>query len=293
MIIITGATGQLGKLVAQKLLDRVPAAQVGVSVRDPQKADWLSQRGVRVRSGDFADGESLRHAFEGASQVLIVSTGTVGEITQRLHRTAIEAAQSAGAQRILYTSHMGANPESLFSPMREHAATEATLKSSGIAFTSLHNGFYAASAVQIMGKAFETGKLIAPEDGLVCWTTHADLAEAAAIALTDSEQLNGVTPPLSGSEALSLADLAAIASEATGRSIAYTSVTDQEYRTELISQGAPEWRADLLIGMFKAMRRGEFATVDPTLERLLERKLVSMREYLSAHIAKADRTHAV
>ena len=140
-----------------------------------------------------------------------------------------------------------------------------------------------------MGKALETGKLIAPEDGPVSWTAHADLAEAAVIALTDQGRLDGITPPLTGSEALSLSDIATIASDLTGRPIARTLVTDQEYRTELISHGLPEGRADMFMGLFKASRRGEFAAVDPTLERLLGRKLVSMREYLAARVSKALR----
>ena len=101
MLIITGATGQLGKLITEKLLDRLPAAQVGVSVRDPEKARFLSERGVRVRQSDFADAGKLRHAFEGASQVLIVSANTTGETAKHLHRTAIEAARATDARRIL------------------------------------------------------------------------------------------------------------------------------------------------------------------------------------------------
>ena len=101
-----------------------------------------------------------------------------------MHRTAIEAATAAGVERIVYTSHMGANAASPFAPMPDHAATEAALRDSGVAYTALRSGFYATSGIMLMGRALETGTLAAPEDGPVSWTAHADLAEAAALALT-------------------------------------------------------------------------------------------------------------
>src|SRR5271155_3895316 len=110
MIIVTGATGQLGRAIVERLLSRVPAGQIGVSVRDPDQAEDLAARGVRVRRGDFGDLPSLAGSFEDASQVLIVS----GPADPAPHHAAIEAAMAAGAKRILYTSHMGANPGSLF-----------------------------------------------------------------------------------------------------------------------------------------------------------------------------------
>jgi NAD(P)H dehydrogenase (quinone) len=284
-LLITGATGNLGQAVAERLLKRVPAAQLGVSVRNPEKARSLRERGVRVRRGDYEDGASLRHAFEGASQVLIVSSGTTGEPALRQHCTAIEAAREVGARRILYTSHMGSNAESPFPPMADHAATEAMLQTSGVAFTSLRNGFYVASGLQLMGRALETGKLVAPEDGPVSWTAHADLAEAAVIALTDERRLQGKNPALTGSEALDLAAIAAIASELTGRPMTRVTVSDKEYRAGLISRGAPESRADLLVGLFAASRKGEFAGVDPTLEHLLGRPPMSLRDVLAARLS--------
>ena len=121
-------------------------------VRDPEKARGLAERGIRVRQGDFGDPASLRHAFENASQILIISSSTAGDAVEQ-HRNAIDAAKAVGAQRVLYTSHMGSNASSPFSPMRDHAATEAMLKASGMAFTSLRNGFYADSGVMLLGQA--------------------------------------------------------------------------------------------------------------------------------------------
>jgi NAD(P)H dehydrogenase (quinone) len=153
LIIITGANGRLGRAIVERLIDRVPVEEIGVSVRDPQQAAALAERGVRVRRGDFADPASLAHAFRGASQVLVVSPDTVGELTVRLNRAAIGAAVAAGADRVLYTSHMGSNPSSPFPPMPDHAATESALAEAGVAFTALRNGFYAASAVMLLGAA--------------------------------------------------------------------------------------------------------------------------------------------
>ena len=219
MIILTGATGKLGGAIAERLIEKIPADQIGVSVRDPEKARSLADRGVRVRHGDFAEPATLTHAFEGATQVLVISSGASGEVALRFHRHAIEAARASGARRVLYTSHMGAGPTSLFPPMRVHAATEEMLLASGMAFTSLRTGFYADSGFMLLGDALATGEAAGPEDGPVSWTTHADLAEAIAIVLAEEGKLDGITPPLTASAALDLTDLAALASELTGRTI--------------------------------------------------------------------------
>ncbi|MGI5160820.1 SDR family oxidoreductase [Microbispora sp. CA-102843] len=278
MIIITGATGQLGRGVVEHLLARIPADRIGVSVRDIVRADDLAQHGVRVRQGDFDDPASLAYAFEGASQVLIVS----GPADARPHRTAIEAAKAAGAERILYTSHMGANPASPFLPMPSHAETEQDLRASGVTFIALRNGFYATTALQFVGQALETGTLVAPEDGPVSWTAHADLAEVTAVALTEEGRLDGITPPLTGPEALDLADVAAIASDLTGREITRITVPDDEWVAGMVARGVPEQQARFLLGMFEASRQGEFAEVGPALGELLGRKPIAFRELLAA-----------
>ncbi len=284
MIIVTGANGKLGRAIVEYLLELVPAEQIGVSVQDTEKARDLEKRGVRVRRGDFDDTASLAHAFEGASQVLIVSASRTGELAVSLNRTAIDMAKAAGAQRILYTSHMGSNPASPFPPMPTHAAIEVALRESGVAFTALRNGFYASSAAMFLGNAVETGEAIAPEDGPVAWTAHADLARAAAITLTKGG-LDGITPALTGSEALDLAGIAEIVSELTGRPIRRVVVSDDEFRSRLVARGTPESAADMLLGFFAASRQGEFARVDPTLARLINRPPMPLRNVLKAAIS--------
>ena len=275
MIVVTGATGLLGGAVVERLLARQPDEEIGVSVRDPAKAGALADRGVRVRRGDYDDAASLAHAFEGADQLLLVSAPATGETALRQHRTAIDAARRAGVRRVVYTSHMGANPASAFAPMVDHAATEALLADSGLAFTALRNGFYAASGRMLLGRAAETGEVAAPADGPVSWTAHDDLAEAAAIVLTEEGRFEGATPPLTGPAAVDLAGLAAVAAELTGRPITRTVVTDAQYRERL----GPV--AELLLGMFAASRAGEFAAVDPTLGELLGRPPLTVRDVLA------------
>ncbi|WP_433275473.1 NAD(P)H-binding protein [Pseudonocardia xinjiangensis] len=272
MIIVTGATGLLGRQIVEQLLTRVPADQIGLSVRDPKKAQAFAGQGVRVRQGSFTDAGSLAHAFEGATQVLIVSVDKMGEEAVRQHRAAIDGAVTAGARRILYTSHMGASASSHFQACRDHAATEEALRACGVPFTSLRNGFYAASAVQFLGHALQSGEVVLPADGPVSWTAHADLAAAAAAILADEGRFEGPTPSLTAAQALTFDGIARIAGDVTGRTITRTTASDDQFREQLVSHGVPAESADQLLGIFAASRAAEFAAVDPTLATLLGRE---------------------
>jgi NAD(P)H dehydrogenase (quinone) len=281
VIVVTGATGQLGREVVERLLNRLPASEIGVSVRDRQKARDFADQGVRVRAGSFTDLASLAHAFEGATQVLIVSVDRLGDEAVAQHRAAIDAAVAVGARRILYTSHMGASPASRFQPGRDHAATEDALRACGVPFTALRNGFYATSALGFVRPALESGRLALPEDGPVSWTTHADLAEATAAILADEGCFDGPTPPLTASEALTFADIARIVTETTGRTLTRITVSDEEYVDQTVRDtGMPMEMARMLLGGFAAMRAGEFAAVDPTLGKLLGREPETVRSLL-------------
>jgi NAD(P)H dehydrogenase (quinone) len=286
MIIVTGATGKLGRLIVEQLVKRVPASQVGASVRDPEKAHDLAALGVRVRHGDFTDPTSLPHAFEGATQVLIVSSNAAASGGDPLaqHRTAIDAARVAGARRIVYTSHMAASGTSAFPPMLDHATTEGMLRESGLAWTSLRNGFYAESVFWLMGDSFRTGVIDAPADGKVSWTAHADLAEAAAIILNKEGQYDGPTPPLTGPQALDLTDLAVIASELQAKPIVRHTISDEQFREKMATLGTPGHIADRSLGLYRASRAGEFVTVDPTLAELLGRSPIRMRDLIAKKV---------
>lgn len=283
MLVVTGATGKLGRLIVERLLDVMPADHVGASARDPSNASALAQRGVRVRRGDFAEPDSLASAFEGASQVLIVSSNAAASGGDPLaqHRAAIAAARDAGARRIVYTSHMGASASSAFPPMRTHAATEEMLRDSGVAWTALRNGFYASTVPIMIGDAASTGVLAAPRDGKVSWTAHADLAAAAAAILADEGRFNGPTPPLTATRAVDLDDIAGILADLHGRPIERQVIANEELAARMAEQGAPPAAAQTTLAMYRAARAGEFSAVDPTLSALLGREPMSLRDVLA------------
>ncbi len=279
MIVISGATGRLGGLVLDRLLELVPAQDIGVSVRDVQKAAGIAERGVRVRAGDFTDPRTLDLAFEGADQVLLVSPFLMGGAAEA-SRAAIDAAVRAGASRVLYTSHQAASGDSLFGAQPEHAAVEAYLAGQGMAFTALRHGYYASTLESYVPEAVATGELRVPEDGPFSWTAHEDLAEVDVIALTRPGALDGVTPALTAPQLLDFADVAGVLSELTGRSIERVVVHDEEWKASRIARGVPAPAAEFVLGMFQAARRGEFAHTDPALEDLLGRPSVAVRTVL-------------
>ena len=283
MIIVTGATGTLGHFIVEALLARLPADQIGASVRDPAKADAIAQRGVRVRHGNFAEPASLASAFEGASQLLLVSSNAraYGGDALAQHRAAIDAAKAAGARRIVYTSHMGASASSAFAPMHDHAATEAMLRDSGIAWTALRNGFYASSLAMMIGDAAKSGVLSAPRDGKVAWTAHRDLGAAAAAVLAEEGRFEGPTPPLTAAAALDLADIAAVLADLHARPIARQIISDDEQAARMAARGVPPTAIAITLGLYRAARDGEFAAVDPTLATLLGRAPTTVRETLA------------
>ena len=285
MIVVTGATGQLGSRIVESLLSRVPAETLSVSVRDVAKAASLRDRGVRVRSGDFTAPATLEHAFEGADQVLVISAAIRGAGAVAANLAAIDAARTVGARRILYTSHQAAAKDSLFPPQLTHAATEEYLQGLGGPFTALRNGFYATTLGYYIEPAIESGRLELPEDGPVSWTAHADLAEAAAVAVTDDGVLDGVTAPLTASEMLTFTDVAGILSEITGRTIERVVVADDEWRAAVVDSGMPSAAADFTLSMFRAARRGEFAVTDSTLESVIGHQPVSASSVIESILA--------
>lgn len=283
MIIVTGATGQLGGLIVERLLDLVPAERIGVSVRDPIKVGNLARHGVRVRRGDFAEPESLRYAFEGAEQILIVSSNArvYGGDPLSQHRAAIEAAIAVGTRRIVYTSHMGASFTSAFPPMHDHAATEDMLRNCGVAWTALRNGFYAESIRSYLGDVASSGALDLPADGKVAWTAHADLAAAAARLLVDTGKPDGPTPPLTAGKALDFGDVAEILEDLVGHPITRRVIPDDTMEAHLAAQGMTSHVIAITIGFYRAARAGEFADAGPALTDLLGNEPTDLRKVLA------------
>ena len=279
MIVVTGATGALNGATVEHLLKRVPAERIGVSVRDIGKAGHFAERGVRVRQGSYDDPVALRHSFEGAEQVLLVSSNDPHADHVGLHRVGIEAAVAAGARRILYTSHQGAGVGSPFPPARDHAATEALLAESGAAWTSLRNGYYAHSVLWLLSPWRQTGEIAAPADGPISWTDRADSAEAAAVILAGDRTFDGPVT-LTARQAVTLADVAAMASEISGREVKRVVLDDEEWIAGKVADGMPEGMARMMLTRYQAAREGRFAGVDPLLADLLGREPRGVAEQL-------------
>jgi len=280
MITITGATGALNGATVDNLLEHVPASEVVVVTRDPARAQRFTDRGVQVRHGDYADPDSLPGAFAGADQLLLVSSNDPGADAVRLHRTAIDAAVTAGVRRILYTSHQGAAADTPFRPGRDHAATEALLADSGVPWTSLRNGFYAHSLGFMLGPWRETGVITVPADGPVSWTAREDAAEAATTILVSDGSYDGPVT-LTASAAPTFADLAAIASELTWRPVTLVVVDAEEWVAARVAAGQPHGAVMFLLGMFQAAHGGYFAGTDPLLGTLLRREPRTVGDFLA------------
>jgi uncharacterized protein YbjT (DUF2867 family) len=280
MIVVTGATGALNGATVDHLLERLPASEIAVAVRDTTKARRFTDRGVEVRHGDYADPASLPAAFAGADQLLLVSSNDPGTDAVALHRNAIDAAVAAGVRRILYTSHQGAAPDTPFGPGRDHAATEQMLADSGVPWTSLRNGFYAHSLTWLLGPWQDSGRIIVPADGPVSWTAREEAAQAAALILTSKGDYDGPVT-LTAKAAPTFAAIAAYASELTGRTIETEVVPADAWVATRVAAGQPEFMARFTLGMYQAAAEGFFAGVDPLLETLLEREPRTVRDVLS------------
>ena len=280
MIIVTGATGALNGTTVDHLLERVPAEEVVVAVRDPGRAQRFADRGVEVRRGDYADPSSLPAAFDGADQLLLVSSSDPKADAVSLHRAAIDAAVVAGVGRILYTSHQGAAAGTPFSPGRDHAATEKLLSESGVAWTSLRNGFYAHSLNWLLGPWRETGLITVPTDGPVSWTAREDAAKAAAIILASDGGYDG-SATLTANAAPTFEDIAGIASELTSREIGFEAIGEASWIAAQAAAGQDAFMARFTLGMYQAAHEGFFAGVDPLLGELLGREPQTVRDLLA------------
>lgn len=285
MIVVTGATGALNGATVDHLLERLPARDIVVAVRDPAKAQRFADRGVAVRLGDYADPGSLPTAFEGADQLLLVSSSDPGADAVSLHHTAIDAAVAAGVGRILYTSHQGAALNNPFGPARDHAETEQLLSASGVAWTSLRNGYYAHSLNWLAGPWRETGVIRVPADGPVSWTARDDAAEAAAAILASDGGYEGPTT-LTANAAPTFHEVAQIASEVSGRTIQSVVVDQDEWVAAQIASGQPEAAVRFILGMYQAAQQGFFSGVDPLLGTLLGREPQTVRQVLAQPAAR-------
>jgi uncharacterized protein YbjT (DUF2867 family) len=209
--------------------------------------------------GSYEDPAALRRSFEGAGQVLLVSTNDPHADAAALH---------------------AASPDSLFAAAPGHAATEQLLAGSGAAWTALRNGFYAHSLAWLLGPWRETGMIAAPADGPVSWTDRADAAETAAVILAAGQPFDGPVT-LTTRRAVTFEDIAACASDVTGRAVKRVVVEDEQWVASKVQDGTPEPMARMLLGFFRAARAQCFAEVSRALAERLGREPRSVTDQLA------------
>ncbi|MFJ3722105.1 SDR family oxidoreductase [Streptomyces sp. NPDC090045] len=282
-IVVTAATGALGRLVVGELLNRLPADQVAVVVRDEAKAADLAERGVEVRVADYDDSEALAGAFRAGDRVLLISGNEVGRRVEQ-HTAVLEAARAAGVAQFAYTGILG-GPEADFDLALDHKGTEQAILDSGVPYTFLRNGWYHENHTGNLSAALEHGAVVASAgEGRVASAARADYAAAAAEVLTGEGHLNRVYE-LSGDTAWSFAEYAAALSEQTGREIAYEEVPAGEHLAILTGAGVPEAFAAILVDVDAAIARGRLAGTSGDLARLIGRPTTPVAEAISAALA--------
>ncbi|MFW3168701.1 SDR family oxidoreductase [Geodermatophilus sp. CPCC 206100] len=278
-IVVTGATGQLGRLVVEQLLARgVDPAHVVAGGRATERLADLAERGVRTARVDYDDPATLDAVLAAGDTVLLVSGSQPGARVAQ-HRAVVDAAVRAGVARIAYTSILGAEDTPLvLAP--DHQATEAMIRESGLPFTLLRNGWYSENYVQPLQQARETGVVASSVgDGRVASATRADYAAAAAAVLTGEGHENAAYE-LSGDTAWSFDDLAATYSELLGREVTYVRRTPEEQRAALLAAGLDEGTAGFVVTMEGNIRDGALAHTTGDLARLAGRHTTPLVEAL-------------
>lgn len=280
MIVVTAATGQLGRLVIANLLKTTPAAQIVAAVRDPAKAADLAAQGVQVRRADYTDPASLDAAFAGASKVLLISSNDLGNRVAQ-HRNAIDAAARAKVSLLAYTSVLHADRSTL-GLAGEHRETEAAVRASGVPYTFLRNGWYVENHTVSLGGAVAHGALAgAAGEGRISAAARADYAEAAAVVLAKAGTVEQVYE-LAGDTGFTLAELAAEVSRQTGKAIPFHNLPQQEYRDLLVNVGLPAPLADLIADSDAQAAKGALFDDSRTLSKLIGRPTIALADAVKA-----------
>ncbi|GAA4905714.1 SDR family oxidoreductase [Streptomyces coeruleoprunus] len=274
-IVVTGATGKLGRLVVEALLDSgTPAAGIAAVVRDKARAADLAERGVELRVADYDRPETLADAFEAGDRVLLVSGNEVGRRIPQ-HTAVITAAKAAGVAQLAYTGVLG-GPDADFDLAADHRATERAILDSGLPYTFLRNGWYTENYTENLAPVLAHGAVVANAgEGRVASAARADYAAAAAAVLTQDGHL-GKAYELSGDTAWSFAEYAAEIARRTGRDIAYSDVPAETHLA--ILTGLPEPFAAILVDVDRAIARGRLAGTSGDLARLIGRPTTPLAE---------------
>jgi len=281
-IIVTGATGNLGKKVIGFLLEKMPSSQLSVFVRNEDKAQDLKAQGITVKLGNYDDYPSMVSAFTGVDKIYLISSSEIGKRLQQ-QTSAINAAKEAGVKQVFFTSFQRTT-EDTSSPLgalgKDYVATEDVLKTSGLAYTIMKHSLYMEVILPLCEKALQTGTIYTPAgEGKVSFAARVDLAEAAANVLTTYGHENEIYE-FSGPLSYSYGDIANILSELSGKKIDYVSPTAEIFQQEQLKAGITVERSRFALVFGEAIRRGEFDHPDPTLEEFLGRNPLDPREFL-------------
>ena len=283
MIAITGATGQLGRLVIQNLLKTVPASQIVAAVRSPAKAADLAALGVQVRQADYAQPATLEAAFQGVDKLLLISSSEVGQRAPQ-HAAVIAAAQKAGVKLLAYTSILRADTSPL-GLAAEHKETEAMLRASDIPFVLLRNGWYTENHTASVPAALQYGAVMgSAKDGRIASAARADYAAAAAAVLTKEGQA-GKVYELAGDTAYTLSDLAAEIAKQSGKPVVYNDLPEAAYAAALVQVGLPEGFAALLADSDVGASKGGLFDDSHQLSQLIGRPTTPLAEVVKAALA--------
>lgn len=282
MIVITGASGKLGRLVIEELATRVDPKTIVATARSTDKIADLADRGITVRELDYDRPETVATALADASQVLLISSSEIGDRV-RQHSTVITAAADAGVKHIAYTSLLRADTSKLLAAL-EHRGTEEVLTTVAPTATRLRHSWYVENYTENLAPALANGALIgAAGEGRIAAATRADLAAAAATVLSDSE-LWGGTYELAG-PAFTMAELAATVSDVSGREIAYVDMPAEQLRGALLQAGLPEPMVEFLVDADLGIAAGELDEDHAALEELAGRPLTPLRDAVAAGLS--------
>ena len=281
-IAVTGATGQLGRLVIEGLRARLPVVNIVALVRNVSKAADL---GVDTREADYTRPETLGRALAGIDTLMLISSSEVGQRVVQ-HRNVIDAAKAAGVKRIVYTSLLHADRSTLVSLAPEHVATESLLKASGLAVTVLRNGWYTENYTGSVGSAVAHGAFIgSAADGLIASAARADYAQAAVAVLTSAGH-ESKTYELAGDAPFTLTELAAEISRQAGKAIPYRNLPQAEYAAALTAAGLPAPWPEALAAIDVEVAKGALFDEGRVLSQLIGRPTtplaVSVAEALAA-----------
>jgi NAD(P)H dehydrogenase (quinone) len=276
MIVVTGATGQLGRLVVEELLRTVAPNSIVAAVRNPSKAADLAARGVQVRRADYTEPRSLDSAFAGADKLLLISSSELGQRVAQ-HRAAIDAAVRSGVEMVAYTSLLRADTSPLGLAI-EHRETEAMLEASGLPHVLLRNGWYTENYAASVPAALAHGVLLgSARDGRLSTAARADYAAAAAAVMVAPGQAGRVYE-LAGDAAYTLAEFAAEIALQSGKGVVYNDMPQAEYRTALVGFGLPGPVADLLADSDVGASKGGLFDAGRQLSALIGRPTTPMRD---------------